>query len=423
MKSSGLSLDQAPPEDIPFRFFLTAPVFGFLAGSLILFRGVLLFSSSWHFETIVLTHLITLGWVMMIMMGAFYQLVPVLAGGQVPWIALSRAVHFFMTIGILALAGGLILISPLLIAVVITALFLAFTIFLTQLLTALFRVKANRPVVVAMRISLISLALAVSLGVLELGTVTGLWPPLIERSIVKSLHVTLALSGGIGGLIVGVGFHVIPMFYLSSPFPEKRAVWILNAGLFSLAAFSVLLLISAGSAMLFTAMLPGVAASIIFAVTVWQMLLKRKRKVVDATLRFWQIGLLAFPLSLLCLAAQLFWPDEQLHFAFGLLFLMGFATTITNGMLYKIVPFLIWFHRFSTLVGKVKVPLLKDILPAKRTKAQLLTAVLALLTLLPGALLHIDWLVRAGAVFWLTSSGWLGLNLIFAFRQKPVKND
>ena len=423
MKSSGLSLDQAPPEDIPFRFFLTAPVFGFLAGSLILFRGVLLFSSSWHFETIVLTHLITLGWVMMIMMGAFYQLVPVLAGGQVPWIALSRAVHFFMTIGILALAGGLILISPLLIAVVITALFLAFTIFLTQLLTALFRVKANRPVVVAMRISLISLALAVSLGVLELGAVTGLWPLLIERSIVKSLHVTLALSGGIGGLIVGVGFHVIPMFYLSSPFPEKRAVWILNAGLFSLAAFSVLLLISAGSAMLFTAMLPGVAASIIFAVTVWQMLLKRKRKVVDATLRFWQIGLLAFPLSLLCLAAQLFWPDEQLHFAFGLLFLMGFATTITNGMLYKIVPFLIWFHRFSTLVGKVKVPLLKDILPAKRTTAQLLTAVLALLTLLPGALLHIDWLVRAGAVFWLTSSGWLGLNLIFAFRQKPVIND
>jgi len=30
MRSSGLSLDQAPPEDIPFRFFLTAPVFGLL---------------------------------------------------------------------------------------------------------------------------------------------------------------------------------------------------------------------------------------------------------------------------------------------------------------------------------------------------------------------------------------------------------
>jgi len=102
---------------------------------------------------------------------------------------------------------------------------------------------------------------------------------------------------------------------------------------------------------------------------------------------------------------------------------MGFAATITNGMLYKIVPFLIWFHRFSTLVGKVKVPLLKDILPVKRTSGQLLQAALAMLTLLPGALLQIDWLVRAGAIFWLTSSGWLFLNLIIAFRQKPVTND
>jgi len=50
------------------------------------------------------------------------------------------------------------------------------------------------------------------------------------------------------------------------------------------------------------------------------MLLKRKRKVVDATLRFWQIGLLAFPLSLLCLAAHLFWPDERLLLLLGCCF-------------------------------------------------------------------------------------------------------
>ena len=29
-----------------------------------------------------------------------------------------------------------------------------------------------------------------------------------------------------------------------------------------------------------------------------------------------------------------------------------FAVAITDGMLYKIIPFLIWFHRFITLVGK-----------------------------------------------------------------------
>ena len=54
-------------------------------------------------------------------------------------------------------------------------------------------------------------------------------------------------------------------------------------------------------------------------------------------------------------------------------------------MLYKIVPFLIWFHHFSTLVGKVEVPLVKDVLPEKLTKSQLQPTGLALLILLPGA--------------------------------------
>ena len=36
-----------------------------------------------------------------------------------------------------------------------------------------------------------------------------------------------------------------------------------------------------------SSMFPGVAASIIYAVTVWQMLQQKKHKIVDATLRFW----------------------------------------------------------------------------------------------------------------------------------------
>ncbi|MBC8258809.1 MAG: hypothetical protein H8E38_07330 [SAR324 cluster bacterium] len=420
MRSSGLSLDQAPPEDIPFRFFITAPVFGLLAGSFVLYRGSSLFSSSWSFETIALTHLITLGWVIMVMMGAFYQMVPVLVGGQVPWISFSRLVHALLSLGVIALIGGLLQYSPLLYPLAISTLLLAFIIFLTQLLTALFSVEAKRPIVTAMRISLVSLTFAVLLGILEIGTFSGLWPALLDRTILKSLHITLALTGAVGGLIVGVGFHVIPMFYLSSPFPQQRAVWILRTGMFSLAAVSLSLLLSANSTTLLLVTLPGVLASIIYAATVLRMLQQRKRKVVDATLRFWQIGLLAFPFSLLCLTVSFFWTDERLLFGFGLLFLLGFAVTITNGMLYKIVPFLIWFHRFSSLVGKAKVPLLKDILPEKRTRGQLHFATLALFLLLPGAILQIDGLVRIAGVCWMVSSLWLGLNLMHALRLKPV---
>ena len=63
----GISLDQAPPEDIPLRFFLTAPVFGILAGLLIVYEGNNIFISNWTQEAIALTHLFTLGWLAMIM--------------------------------------------------------------------------------------------------------------------------------------------------------------------------------------------------------------------------------------------------------------------------------------------------------------------------------------------------------------------
>ena len=56
-------------------------------------------------------------------------------------------------------------------------------------------------------------------------------------------------------------------------------------------------------------------------------------------------------------------------------------------------------------------------------KKPITTSGLALLILLPGALLQIDLLVRIGEICWMAASGWLGLNLLYAIRQKPVPND
>ena len=39
MKTGGLSLDQAPAEDIPLRFFISAPIFSILAGLMIFLKG------------------------------------------------------------------------------------------------------------------------------------------------------------------------------------------------------------------------------------------------------------------------------------------------------------------------------------------------------------------------------------------------
>jgi hypothetical protein len=41
---------------------------------------------------------------------------------------------------------------------------------------------------------------------------------------------------------------------------------------------------------------------------------------------------------------------------------------IIHGMLTRIVPFLVWFHRFASLVGEVPVPSTRSLLPDRWTR-------------------------------------------------------
>jgi len=81
----GLSLEQAPPLSIPTFFFLLAPLFLGLAGVLLALQGSEILTSGWNLQTLGLTHLLTLGFLGMIMMGALFQMTPVVAGAPVPW--------------------------------------------------------------------------------------------------------------------------------------------------------------------------------------------------------------------------------------------------------------------------------------------------------------------------------------------------
>ena len=77
---SGLSLDQAPPISVPLRFFLTAPLFALSAALLLLWQGPDLFDSRWNPTTLAVTHLLTLGYLGIVMIGAILQMLPVVAG-------------------------------------------------------------------------------------------------------------------------------------------------------------------------------------------------------------------------------------------------------------------------------------------------------------------------------------------------------
>jgi cbb3-type cytochrome oxidase subunit 1 len=80
MFNQGLSLDQAPPINIPFRFFLSAPFFGVLMSFVFFFVPFNELSNQYSHFAIGLIHLFTLGILSMIIFGAMQQMMPVLAG-------------------------------------------------------------------------------------------------------------------------------------------------------------------------------------------------------------------------------------------------------------------------------------------------------------------------------------------------------
>lgn len=359
-------------------------------------------------ETVALTHLITLGWLALIMMGAFYQMVPVLVGGHVPYLPLARIVHGGMISGTFFFAGGLLRSNEQnLLTIGGVLLSISILLFLIQLTIALFRVKPNRPTVLAMQVSIISLAVVAVLGGLLLGQLAGWWVLPFNREIMKGIHLTFGLLGWIGCLIMGVGFHVIPMFYLATSFPVKQSWWILYLLIATLVLFPLSLVMEWGTIWNIIMLLPAVAGSGLFVLTLLDLFRKRKRKVVDTTLRYWQLGLLSLLLSLLVCLVYPWFPNQDLLFFFGLLFLMGFAVSITNGMLYKIVPFLVWLHRFSSLVGKVRVPFMSDITPAAKTHQQFLLSVATFVVLAIGIASHQNWIIQLGGMLLAGSSGML----------------
>ena len=266
----------------------------------------------------------------------------------------------------------------------------------------------------------IFLALTLLLGSLNLVQYSGWWPGFLDRNLLKTLHLQMGLLGWIGFLIFGVGFHVIPMFYLlSKPFSDKQARGILLTAFGSLSALSTGSILGMSKDWLLLFSLPGLASVFYFSYTLLRMLYQRKRKVHDSTLRLWQGGILALCLSLPLGLSHLVSPGQQWLFLFGIFFIGGFAISVSIGMLYKIVPFLIWFHRFSSLIGQIRVPLLKDLLPKRLPAIQAFLHGVSLLLVCSGIFLQEDLSIRIGAGLWMVSSLMLLIHLIFVVSHKP----
>ncbi len=414
-----LSFDQAPPLMIPLRFFLSAPAFSFAAAMLLLWQGPDAFVSRWSPTTLALTHMLTLGFLAMTMIGALLQILPVVAGVLVPKPHLTgRFVHALLTSGTLLLVSAFVWSAPVLFKFALIFLGTAFSWLLAACATGLWRARApnSTATVIAIRLAIGALLVTILLG----GSLASAfaWPLRLPLFLLTDLHVAWGLLGWVGLLVIGVAFQVIPMFQVTPIYPPRMTRW-LTLFLFSLLALWSISVVAFQGSQHWTRDIVGALILVCFAgfaLTTLYLLYRRKRPTPDATTLFWRTAMASVLACTVIWLAQYANDGQSLPITLGVTFIVGFGYSVVNGMLYKIVPFLVWYHlQNSAAAERRMVPSVKDILPDSIAVKQFWCHLLALLltvaaTVWPAAL------TVPAAIALGVSSAWLGFNLLCATR-------
>jgi hypothetical protein len=415
---TSLSLDQAPPIGVPLRFFITAPLFAVAAALLLLWQGPGIFSSRWNPAMLGITHMLTLGYMGMIMQGAILQMLPVVAGTPVRQPVLVAAIiHTLGVAGIVLLCCGLILSMPLLLQIALPTLGTALLLFATLVVITLRRALPQNMTARAMRLAALMLAATVLLGLILLSNhAFGWW--LQARETLADLHLSWGLLGWVGLLVAGVAYQVVPMFQLTPAYPAILTRWLAPV-LFLL----LLLLAPARHAPALRLILEILLAAgfAVFALTTLRLQTRRRRKLPDVSLDFWRGSMASLLTAIaLWLAAQAIPAISDMQgygLLLGVLMIAGFAMSVINGMLYKIVPFLVWFHLQSSrsATNSHAVPNVREILPEERSRLQMRLHFAALCTFLAAVIFPATFFYPAALLFG-ASNLWLWLNLVAASR-------
>lgn len=422
-----LSFEQAPPISAPLRFFLTAPLFAIIAGMLLLWSGPDLFDSRWTPAALALTHLITAGFMLQAMLGAMQQLLPVVAGANIRRpLLIATLVHATITPGALFLAAAFLTYQPMLFGCAVVFLALGVIIFVAAAARALWGVPSTSPTIRGLKLALIGLSGAVCFGVLlAVSLALSLDLPLVQLT---SLHLGWGFVAWGCALLAAVGYVVVPMFQLTPAYPDwfGRGFSVAALGVVTLWTITDLAGWSTLAALLGVAVV-GLAA--VFAAVTLNIQRRSKRAKLDATQHYWRVAMLSTLVACaLWLAARLIpaledwqgWPSM-----FGVLLLFGGFMSVIVGMLYKIVPFLVWLHLQNLGRGRVIAPNMKKVLAEKQMNGQMRAHFLAFALLLL-AVFWPQWFVYPAGVALIVANTWLLRNLIAGitvYRSHLVKID
>lgn len=351
---------RAPSPIVPLGFLIVAALAFVLAGLALPWLAGDLAGHYYNPRILALTHTLTLGWITLTILGASYQLIPIVLERPVWSERLGRWELGLAALGAIGIIGHVALASWS--GLVWSAGLVAAGVAAHVVNTALtLRGLARWSFTAAMlAMGFAGLVLTTAFGAaLAIEHVRAFLPGDFHARL--HAHVHLALLGWVLPVVLGISAHVYPLFLLA-PRPGRRVVAVQAAGLV-LGAPAVVIGILAAPPLAAAGALAVAAAVAAHVGWVASLLRTSRRPAFDWALRFLVAGvaylLVAASLGVALAFGAIGGPRWAL--AYGVVVLGGWASLTIVGMMLKIVPFLVWYRVYAPLAGRTPVPALADL--------------------------------------------------------------
>ncbi|WP_296706064.1 hypothetical protein [Rhodoblastus sp.] len=333
-------------------------------------------------ETLVLVHLVGVGWLSLLMCGALIQFVPVLVTKplvhpDLPAVALALLIAGLasLILGFLGMAGGAVRPSPWLQLGGI-GLACGFALNIWSLGRTMW---TARPIGLPARfvaVGLASLAGVIALGLVFSFTIGGWFANDLAARLTSQaipIHAAAGLGSWLTFTAAGVSYRLLAMFMLA-PEAERRtsAVALLAGGasIFILligGPVCILVLQRAPTHPLVAALVLATLSLACYGYDVVRLYRARKRKKLElnAKMAAWALGCLGLGFLLTLLATASGEINRSIG-ALTFLFAFGWLTGLGLAKLYKIIAFVTWLECYGPLLGKRPTPRVQDLVDEAR---------------------------------------------------------
>ncbi|HEU4763799.1 MAG TPA: hypothetical protein VFS28_04055 [Gemmatimonadales bacterium] len=346
-------------------------------------------------------HAVTLGVITTAIFGALYQFFPMALGVNARSVRAGFWGGALLTGGTATIVAGFWWWIPALQGIGWLAIFAAVGVQAWNLLPQ--RRRATQGKVIGRYVSAghIALGLAMFLAAARIGVSLGWWS--VDRLGMIAAHFHLAALGFATLTAVGVGSRMVPMFLVSHGTPDWPLRWIGPVALAGLVVFSAGEVAHVGTLSTLGG-LALVAAALLYLRLAYGYFRRRLRRRLDPGLAHVAaaFGWLALTtgLGLLLLAAP--GVEPRWWAAYAVAALLGWLGLLILGILYKILPFLMWMN----IHGRRPNPpaSVGELLSPPWTWASLTALVAGLLVTVPAIAVGLPTLAQVGAAIWLAGA-------------------